>query len=42
MGENEDEVSEYCGLVGEFPGDVRLSAGDVVEYVGEVGPLERL
>jgi len=31
-------VGEYRGLAGEKAGDVRLSIGDVGEYVGDVPP----
>ena len=30
VGENEGEVCEYCGLIEEYHGNIKLSAGDIV------------
>jgi hypothetical protein len=38
---NDGDVGEYRGLVGEYPGDDKLRAGDVGEYVVEVGARPR-
>jgi len=34
----EVQPRKYRGLVGEYPGEARLSAGEVGKYIGDVAP----